>query len=68
MVLLPNATQTLESVRVFNDDLREGREEFGVRLVEGEGVVVRDGEARVEIVDEDGEWEGKNKLMNSFYL
>ena len=53
---------------MFNDDLLEGREEFGVRLVEGEGVVVRDGEARVEIVDEDGEWEGKNKLMNSFYL
>ena len=56
VVLLPNVTQTSVSIRVFDDDLLEGREEFGVRLVAGEGVMVREGEARVEIVDEDGKW------------
>ena len=53
-VLLPNTTHTSVSIRVFDDSLLEGREEFGVRLLGGEGVVVMEGDARVEIVDEDG--------------
>ena len=54
-VLLPNTDHISVSIQVFDDSLLEGREEFGVRLLEGEGVVVTEGDARVEIVDEDGE-------------
>ena len=54
-VLLPNTDHTSVSIQVFDDSLLEGREEFGVRLLGGEGVVVTEGDVRVEIVDEDGE-------------
>ena len=55
VLLEPEQTSFTVSIPVLEDDSVEGREEFGVQLMGGDGVTVEGATALVAIIDDDGE-------------